>query len=161
MVTNEEYNREWTNINNYLLMLSITNKYKKLTEDDAIECMQMALWRAMQKFVEGGGEKLTTRLVRHTHWECKRKLRRRNDELVRYMPKLPEVPVKTKDRADDISHVYECMDRLPEVDREIISRRYLYSMTLEEIGAEYSSTRQAAFFNVNSAIRRLQGLCGG
>lgn len=143
-------------------MRKAVEPFKKILSDDQrLEIMQIALLRCLQGHT-GSTQKFTTSLYRFTKWECQNATRNMKRQQKRQPVSLflvPDIAVESNSNAEEISNMHECIDMLDPSDQALIRGYYLDQMTLEEIGNNAGYTRQAARWNVQQALGRLQRLC--
>lgn len=130
IVSNEVYEQALKNRDNLMIMHSAGSCFFSTLEADEIHrCKLMALWKALQAWQEGRGTKFTGFLYQQVHWECLKS--------INYNKKNKEVQAKYIEReALPDTPTYETLDGLPEELKNIVEKRYLYNMTLREIGDE-------------------------
>jgi len=148
-VTNEEFEKAYSDQNNKNVIKSVTKKYyNKLSPEIQTSCGLHGLWKCIQNHDEKYGRKFTTSLFMHVGWECKRE--------ISFMNKKPIILMGDHDC--DLSKEYfemdfpEILEILNEKQKKIIYQRYYESKTLQEIGKENGYTKEAARQNINKTI---------
>lgn len=76
------------------------------------------------------------------------------------MPKAKSDPSTAGNNLASYADVRSAVDRLPDVQYNVIVWRYKYRYTFENIGSELGISRQAALERHNVALRAIQGLLG-
>jgi RNA polymerase sigma factor (sigma-70 family) len=142
----------------------------KLPEDSRQDCGLIALWRALQYHDPKYRQKFTTSLHRFVHWECKRELRRiygrNNSKAGRiFVPLFEETldlrrPPVDEQRQQNLEHVRECLDRLPEPSqRRVIEQYYFDGLTMEAVGRANGYSKEAARQKIRRAVAALKEIC--
>lgn len=152
---------------------AVLKKYsKQLPEEDLEACGLVAMWKALQYHRDTFGQKFTTSLHRFADWECKRELRRATGGRGKHRPP-PRVPLadvpdprpsftEAEDLADDLSHVRECVDLLPEEwQRTVIRQYYLDGMTMTQVGLANGCSKESARQKIRRSVEALREICLG
>lgn len=128
-VDNKTYEEALNNRDNQMIMHSAGARFiRSLDEDEIHRCKLMALWKALQKWRRDRGNKFTNFLYQQVRWECLKSVKQQSkfDIQVEWVDQevLPDTPLQ------------EIFDCLPLELRNIVEKRYVYNMTLREIGDE-------------------------
>lgn len=130
-VSNKVYEEALDNRDNMMIMHSAGSRYMRILDADEIHrCKLIALWEALQVWDINKGSKFTAFLYQRVQWECLKS--------IQYHNKNQDVQVEHLERAvlPDTS-VDEVLEILPAELKDIVKKRYVYGMTLREIGDEY------------------------
>jgi DNA-directed RNA polymerase specialized sigma24 family protein len=148
IITNDEFNQEWSNINNRLIMEKACSRFKaSINKDELHECKLFALWDAM-KYWRPKGKKFTSFLYQKTVWEC-----------------LKTIKKKTKDNHVNLCidkaytcplNVSEILEKLPNELKDILVKRYIHRMTLREISIIYQCCHETIRRKIIKAIKILK-----
>jgi RNA polymerase sigma factor (sigma-70 family) len=138
MVSNEEYESALKNKDNIMIMHSAGSSFITVLDEDEIHrCKLIALWEALQAWRPNRGSKFTAFLYQRVYWECLKCVKFNNknrDVQVEFIDRevLPDTPIE------------EVLEILPDDLQDIIKKRYVYGMTLREIGDEHGYSYETA-----------------
>ena len=130
-ISNEVYEQALSNRDNLMIMHSAGSRFMSALDADEIHtCKLMALWKALQKWKADHGSKFTGFLYQQVKWECLKNInqnKKNKDVQVDHVDRevLPETPI------------CEILDCIPKNLRDIVEKRYVYGMTLREIGEQH------------------------
>lgn len=181
-VSNEEYEAAWKNEDNRNMIRSETLAYAKQLDENSLDsCGMQGLWKALQYHRNDKGQKFTTSLWRFIHWECQRELRRVNRQKARErrlendISELPEsslpldvrcrTPGKfgpdndAKDRSDNLSHIRDCMQKLPLKVRRVVYQHFFENRTMDEIGMANGYSKETARSRLAQGVSLLKEWC--
>ena len=131
-ISNETYERALKNNDNIMIMYSVTSKFLNILDKDEIKrCKLIGLWKALQKWKSDGGRKFTTFLYQRVYWECLKIIIQKKQN--KYIPtEYIDSSVLPK------PSISELVEDLPKDLQDIVIKRYIYGMTLREIGKEHN-----------------------
>lgn len=161
-VTSQEFEEAYANLDNVRVMRTVTNKYSKiLSVDDLKSCALQGLWRCLA-YHDDTKQKFTTSLWRFTNWECRRELAKmRYKKNSMYTQSLSNMDVEYKPNPA-IQDMMECMELLPDTDKNIIQQYYFERRTMEEIGQINRYSKEAARTKIKKAVKKLREIyCEG
>ena len=130
-ISNEVYEKALNNRDNVLIMHAASSRFnQQLTPDEIHSCELMALWHALRLWRPDKGKKFTSFLYNKVFYECLRTVvvNRKN-----YMIQSEFVDKAVSPQPT----LYEILDGVPDDISELLEKRYIYGMTLREIGEEY------------------------
>ena len=131
MVSNEVYEKALKNNDNLMIMHSAGSCFMTtLDVDEIYRCKLMALWEALKSWNPRRGRKFTAFLYQRVRWECLKSIQIKNKNRGVQIENLEKV-------APNETPMCELLDGLPLELQDIVHKRYVYSMTLREIGDEY------------------------
>jgi DNA-directed RNA polymerase specialized sigma24 family protein len=132
MVTNETYEAALHNQDNMMVMNKLASRYLKVLDGDEIyQCKLMALWNALKKWRPDGGSKFTVYLWNSLLWELSKCLSQKARDLKKGIPLVVDKSVLPNPTTTEI------LDGLPPDLQDMMKKRYIYGMTLREIGVEH------------------------
>jgi len=170
-VTNEDFNKAYTNKDNRNIIYSVLSRYAKVIDKEVLEsCAQMGLWRCLGQHDDSYGQKFTTSLWRFVDWECKKELRKvkREKEVGATTMAAPimdmldsKILEKNSIESSEIMHVNECLDLLPKKDKEILYMYFFENRTMEEIGKIHGCSKQNTGQKIAKALARFKNVYNG
>ena len=150
MVSNKEYEDALKNRDNIMIMHSAGSNFSHtLDEDEIHRCKLIALWEALQAWKPDRGSKFTVFLYQRVQWECLKS--------INYNNKHRDVQLDGIDQEilPDTS-LDEFLEILPNELRDVIEKRYVYNMTLREIGEEYGYSYENARKKLKKAFKHIK-----
>lgn len=150
MVSNEEYENALNNQNNLMIMHRAGSCFiHTLDEDEIHRCKLIALWEALQAWKPDRGSNFTSFLYQRVIWECLK--------VVQYQNKNKDVQVDYIDQEvlPDTPFV-EVVENLPDDLQDIVEKRYVYNMTLREIGDEHGYSYETARKKLKKAFQHMK-----
>lgn len=131
IISDEAYEEALSNNDNLMIMHSAGSCFLNILDDDEIHrCKLMALWEALKAWNPDKGRKFTAFLYQRVCWECLKSIHYQK----RYQ--TTSIGYLEQEASSDMP-VYELLDSLPPDLRNMVEKRYIYRMTLREIGDEY------------------------
>lgn len=137
--------------NNKAIMIKASSAFQKLISKEELEsCKMVALWQSMQDWRFDGGQKFESYLYQKVKWECLRvcikefKYKKRNRELVH--------DIKTK-KSESLVDVLEILDPS---EQTLIIQRYIYNMTLKEIGIQHGYSYETARKKIKKILLKIK-----
>ncbi len=148
----------------------IMNKYSRMlwntaakiltsSEEDIEECVAdvfISLWQKPEQYDESRG-KLSTWLctmVKNKALDRLRSIKARREEPVDEIPEMA-APAETNESSYDLE---QCLDRLPEEDREIVKRRYYDEQKPAEIAKEMGMDKKKVENRLFRSKKKLKGM---
>lgn len=130
VISNEKYEAALNNKDNIMIMHSAGAGFLSILDADELHrCKLMALWKALQAWEEDRGTKFTGFLYQQVKWECLKNIHQNKTRDIQMdyveLAVLPDTPM------------YELLDGLSDDLKDMVEKRYVYGMTLREIGNEY------------------------
>ena len=132
------------------IMLSVSSKYARAIDNDQMESIRLnTLWESLNKYDPERGAKFTSYLYQQLNFAFKNELKK----------KKREINVEDIDQTQDGSCVYqnycniEIFDGLPRDIAKILGQKYIYNMTMDEIGKENGYSRETARRRLHRAIK--------
>jgi DNA-directed RNA polymerase specialized sigma24 family protein len=155
MVTNKEYEEALYNSDNEMIMNKAATPFiHQLDPDEILECKLIALWGALKLWKPQGGKVFTSFLYQKVYWEC-----------------LKTVIAKKKQRSfpsADVDNIvspqpstYEILDGLADDLQDVLKKKYIYGMTLREIGEEYGCCYEKIRKQIKKAKKQIKILTKG
>jgi len=137
-VSNQIYENALNNQDNIMIMHSAGSCFiHALDKDEMYRCKLIALWEALKLWKPDGGSKFTAFLYQRVTWECLKALQ--------YENKHTNVNLDYIDReASPETDMSEMLEILPDDLKGVVEKRYIYRMTLREIGDEYGYSYETA-----------------
>ncbi len=149
---------------------AIMNKYSRMlwktaakiltsSEEDIEECVAdvfISLWQKPEQYDESRG-KLSTWLctmVKNKALDRLRSIKARREEPVDEIPEIA-APAETNESGYDLE---QCLDRLPEEDREIVKRRYYDEQKPAEIAKEMGMDKKKVENRLFHSKKKLKGM---
>jgi len=150
IVTNEIYEEALKDNDNIMIMHSAGSRFASVLDvDEVYRCKLIALWKALQAWEENLGSKFTGFLYQQVYWECLKNVNRNKKRVevqADYIDQevLPDTPL------------YEILDGLPSDLQDIVEKRYVYNMTLREIGDEYGFSGETIRKRLKKASKHIK-----
>ena len=130
-ITDKVYEEALGNNDNVLIMHKASARFlRQLTKDEIYCCKLMALWQTLRLWKPDKGKKFTSFLYNKVFFECL-KLVIKNNKHKFIQSEYIEKVVSPKPTP------YEIFDGIPQDIQDLLEKRYIYGMTLREIGNEY------------------------
>jgi RNA polymerase sigma factor (sigma-70 family) len=138
MVNDKEYEDALNNHDNQMIMHSASVSFVRILDEDEIyRCKLIALWEALQAWKPDRGSKFTAFLYQRVKWECLKSIQNQKQYRDIQLDNIDqEVLPETS--------IDELLEILPEDLKGVVKKRYLYNMTLREIGDEYGYSYETA-----------------
>ena len=131
VIDNETYETALKNHDNLMIMHSAGSCFLNVLETDEIyRCKLIALWEALKSWSPTKGRKFTAFLYQRVHWECLKSVHYQNRH------RTVQVDTLEKEAATDLL-LCDILDGLTPELKGMVEKRYIYRMTLREIGDEY------------------------
>lgn len=130
------------------IMKAVENKYSKNIDPDQLESIKLnTLWECTKKYDETRGAKFTSFLYQQLTFAFKNELKRKKKEFS--TENIESLQLVTTNDQD----IYDIMNEVsPDVSR-IILQKYLYNMTMVEIGQANGYSRETARRKLSKAIK--------
>jgi len=149
-IGNKEYEEALSDKNNTMIMNCVCYKFvKSLNKDELYQCKLMALWKALKSWQPEKGRKFTTFLYQKLYWECIKEVN------AKYNNKYVNVNYCEKKTYDELP-MFEMLDGLNEDIKDIVQKKYIDMMTLQEIGNEYGCSYETIRKKIKKAINQLK-----
>lgn len=149
-INNNTYNKALSDPSNVLIIKSVCKKYSSsIPPDELKSCGLIGLWKCLQKHDYKQKTAFTSSLYRWVNWECLAFLRKS-----RYNQKLRTCDNSLIDNQlkYDNDNIESLLEGLPEYEKSIMIYRYVYNMTLEEIGKEYGYSKESIRKHINKTL---------
>jgi DNA-directed RNA polymerase specialized sigma24 family protein len=148
VVSNEEYEEALDNPDNKAIMnLAGANFVNVLGKDEVHSCKLMALWKTLQTW-NPDKSKFTSLLHRMVRWECLRSVKNARD------PPIPTPFLPATTPSD--TPIWELIDGLSDESKDIIIKRFVGNMTLDEISEEYDCCYETIRLKIAKALSQLK-----
>lgn len=133
MITNEEFNIAYNNLDNKGIIYSVLSRYAQLIRDkDELEaCGLRGLWKCLLKFDATKGFKFTSYLYMHVKWECQRTIKQFLD---------PVFNVEFIEKYDDNVSKQELTDfflSMEDEERELMIKYFVDRYSYKELAEQY------------------------
>lgn len=149
MVSNEEYEAALNNLDNIHIMEKACWQFRfALNQDDIKECKLIALWDSLRCW-KPGGKKFTSFLYQKLRWQCLKAINKKKKQ------KFDHIVIEPFSKNDNAEFI-EWMDELSEELQDIFEKRFIYKMTLREIGEEYDCCHETIRKKINQALKTLK-----
>ena len=149
IISDEEYETALKNKDNQLIMHSVSQRFLGVLDIDEIHrCKLTALWMALQDWNPTGGRKFTSFLYQRTYWEC---LKSVNKQKKQQLLPLFDTAVLPK------PSFYEIIsDNMPVELVDMLEKRYVYNMSLREIGALHNCCYETVRKKIKLALEDIK-----
>lgn len=164
----DEAAREFLIKNHLLLATILARKYSagRIDEKDAISAANLGLIKAVDKFDPTRNNRFCTYLRKYVYGEIMGELKdcaefsQLSSGVSGYRPEESEAhPVEEENHKSAVLQALrECMDELPQAEREILGLYFLQELILDEIAAIKGLTKQRIAQLKDSGVRRLRVL---
>ncbi len=168
VVTDEMMRTAMADRNNKNIIRKVLLLYHGLMTPSELEtCGMHALWKTLQYHKPEFGKKFTSNLHTFVEWECKRELRRLNNEKRRKVPlsevgdlPAPENENLAPDHKDKMGQLWGWINSysFSEIQRTMIVEYFFEQRTYEEIGKRHGLSRESVRHKLDHAINRLRQL---
>ena len=129
------------------LMNKAVYNFKKSIDFEELESIKMlTLWKCVNKYDKDKGAKFTSFLFSQLGFAGKNHLKKKRKE---YNCEKIEVC----DMRNDTGEFFDTLDGLPEEVVKIIRQRFIYNMTMTEIGSQNGYSRETARRRLLRAVR--------
>ena len=126
----------------------VSSFYRKSIDHDDIQSICMnTLWKCVTSFDQNRGAKFTTFLYNQLNFAFKNELKKKRKTL-----SLDEVKVDYS-RASISNTIHDLINGLPDNVSQILEQRYIYNMTMVEIGKANGYSRETARRRLKNAIK--------
>lgn len=130
------------------IMKTVENKYSKNIDPDQLESIKLnTLWECTKKYDETRGAKFTSFLYQQLTFAFKNELKRKKKEFSTENIEIVQPFVKNN------QDTYELMDGVPVDMKKIILQKYVYNMTMVEIGKANGYSRETARRKLQKAVK--------
>lgn len=152
---------------NRAIIRTVCEKYKhKLDHATLQSCGMVGLLRALRYYRTEFNQKFTTSLYTVVVWECQREMRKRYGRGLTAKPRptisfRPEFTSSFENKYaisvnEQISHLRECVDLLPEEKAEVFKMYHFDGMTCSDIANTLGVTRRAVRDKIEEATAELR-----
>lgn len=130
------------------IMKTVENKYSKNIDPDQLESIKLnTLWECTKKYDETRGAKFTSFLYQQLTFAFKNELKRKKKEFSTENIEIIQPVIKNN------QDTYELMDGVPCDMKKIILQKYIYNMTMVEIGRANGYSRETARRKLQKAVK--------
>ena len=148
VIDDEVFEEALDNIDNRLIMEKAVSSFRKVIESDELyRCKLIALWEALQKW-NPEGRKFTSFLYQKVQWECLKVMQQQR--------KSRCFPIIMDEAFYPNNDFQELIEPLPDDMQDILTKRYVYRMTLREISEDYGSCHETVRRKIKRALRILK-----
>lgn len=156
VISNEKYEEALVNKDNQLIMDQACSRYRRsMTPDELYRCKLIALWSAMQNWNENGGN-FSSFLYKRVGWECLKTISENKKFNKHFISCLLYDFSDEKNNNCNID-LDKILDVLPEKElKDVLIQRFVYNMTLTEIGRRNNFSYETARKRIILAIKYLQ-----
>ena len=149
----------------------VFNRYKRAIDLDELDSIKMnILWDCASRYDPSKGAQFTSFLYSQLTFACKNELKKRTNEFnnIENLEMLKNMGIKTttnRDKAMSVSNksrdrsmrsgheMYDMIDGLPPDIAKVLEQRFVYSMTMNEIGSANGYSRETARRRLINAIQ--------
>ena len=150
IISNQEYEKAWTDNDNQMIMKSVCCRFSKsLDRDELQQCKLTALWNSLVLWKPDFGKKFTSFLFQKLYWECLKAFNSKTRKKSSYIRHDPIDPYKNCD-------VYQIIDGISPDLQDILIKRFFYNMTLREISKEHNCCHETVRNKIKLAIEQLK-----
>ena len=152
------------------IIYQVFNKYKRTIDLDELDSIKMTiLWDCANRYDPSKGAEFTTFLYQQLAFACKNELKKKKNEFnFNNLDTLKNMGIKTttnRDKAESVSNkirdrsmrsgheMYDMIDGLPPDIAKVLEQRFVYSMTMNEIGSANGYSRETARRRLINAIQ--------
>lgn len=156
IISNEEYEVALKNEQNMSIMNKAASTYRfSIDPDELYRCKLIALWNALKRWKPGGRNFLSF-LYQRVIWECLKLLAQQRR--TRYNNTYPIIyDIESESSPVDRDDVHRLIDILPTSElKNVIIQKYVYNMTLMEIGSLNNFSYETARRKIRTAIKYLK-----
>jgi RNA polymerase sigma factor (sigma-70 family) len=151
----EELNKDQQK--NRRIMRKVMSKYSSMIPQEDLESIALeALWRCLSYHEEGKNKSFTSNLWTFVKWECERELRRRRKKTGETstisINGFSDFNLPKECSNEDIAHVRECINLLPEFDKKLVTEYFIEKRTMKEIGEIHNFSKETARQNIKKAL---------
>lgn len=130
------------------IMRTVENRFSKNIDFDQLESIKLnTLWQCLRKYDETKGAKFTSFLYQQLTFAFKNELKK----------KKKEFPTENIDINQSVNNSvqldYELMDGIPTDMKNLILQKYIYNMTMVEIGEANGYSRETARRKLAKAVK--------
>lgn len=131
------------------LMNVVCSKYQKSIDFDQMESIKLnTLWECLKKYDDTKGAKFTSFLYQRLTFALKNEVKPRKKKEF----SVNEIENNTPEKKP-LQSINELLDGLPSESAKILSQKYIYNMTMVEIGKENGYSRETARRKLKNAIK--------
>jgi DNA-directed RNA polymerase specialized sigma24 family protein len=128
------------------IMVSVGSRYAKNIDPDQLESIKMGvLWDCQKKYDPNRGAKFTSFLYQQLNFAFKNELKKKRKE---FSTENMDNNTPDYDRGQEL----EILDGIPSHMAILLRQRYVYNMTMVEIGKENGYSRETARRKLASAL---------
>jgi len=145
---NKTFEEALNNIDNIKVMNKVCTKYfAALSADDLYSLKLTTLWKCLNKYDPSKKTKFTTFLYQQLDYAIRNTLKKKKREFnCRQLE-------KSIDAVDNIDHV---LDGLSDEYTVLIKQKYVYGMTMEEMGRQNGYSRETARRRFKKALKSFE-----
>ena len=131
------------------IMNKVSSKFQKGIDRDDVQSVQLdTLWKCLNHYDESKGAKFTTYLHNQLTFAFKNHLKKQKQQL-----NLGDLHSNIIDRHDYSRDAHDLVNGLPKHISNILEQRYIYNMTMVEIGNANGYSRETARRRLKNAIK--------
>lgn len=130
------------------IMRTVENRFSKNIDFDQLESIKLnTLWECLKKYDETKGAKFTSFLYQQLTFAFKNELKKKKKEFATENIDI-NISSNNENRVD-----YELMDGIPIDMKNLILQKYIYNMTMVEIGKANGYSRETARRKLAKAVK--------
>lgn len=129
------------------IMRTVENRFSKNIDFDQLESIKLnTLWECLKKYDETKGAKFTSFLYQQLTFAFKNELKKKKKE---FPTENIDINISNNNNKTD----YELMDGIPIDMKNLILQKYIYNMTMVEIGKANGYSRETARRKLAKAVK--------
>lgn len=150
IISNDEFNSAYNNIDNKLIMKKATKKFiYYLDKEELNSCKMVGMWKCLKTYKQESKMKFTTWLYNLVYWECLLELKRNNKINL-------ENHILNQETAKDDFYLF-----IKDIsNNDLILDRLLYKYTLKELAQKYNTTIGKIRRQLDNSIDEISLLLG-
>ena len=150
------------------IIYKVFNRYRRAIDLDELDSIKMTiLWDCANRYDPSKGAQFTSFLYQQLTFACMNELKKRKNEFnnienlemlknmgIKNTHKSANISDKSRDRSMHSGHeMYDMIDGLPPDIAKVLEQRFVYSMTMNEIGSANGYSRETARRRLINAIQ--------
>jgi DNA-directed RNA polymerase specialized sigma24 family protein len=146
------------NDKNQAIMSAIAKKYKNILSCEQIyECKLNAIWRCLEKHIDGKGNLFSSSLYNFMTWQCQTACQQTNRELLNKSRFLNMGDEQGKFPSLNTNKgCTELFDGLSADEKELLQKRYIGGKTLREISRDIGRSTSFVSQKINDILFKLR-----
>jgi RNA polymerase sigma factor (sigma-70 family) len=159
-VTNEEFERQWKNIDNQRVLRSVLRKYKHLLPNDVLHsCGMVAVWKACGNHNWSMETKFVSSVYRYAKWQCQTEARKASKRIRTiglkrsYEKATLDIP-KCLTKHGEVQELIETLSF--DWQKDIIRQYYINGKSLSAIADIYGYSKETARKKLSEAVGELR-----